>query len=174
MCFLAAVFILVYAIVFAVTSVRSSRVLHSQMLYNVLRSPMMFFETTPVGRILNRFSRDIETIDNVLPNLVRSWLSTFFTAISTVVIISYSTPIFLSVVVPLFVVYYFIQVQLNRGWPSFIVRAMISTLHLAILQIILTKINWTTLHYGLIWATLIWFSKNFFLATLFGNSFYAV
>jgi ABC-type bacteriocin/lantibiotic exporter with double-glycine peptidase domain len=80
------------------------------MLSNVLRSPMMFFETTPVGRILNRFSRDIETIDNVLPSLVRSWLNTFFTAISTVIVISYSTPIFLAVVIPLLVVYYFIQV----------------------------------------------------------------
>ena len=74
---------------------------------------MMFFETTPVGRILNRFSRDIETIDNVLPSLIRSWLNTFFTAISTVIIISYSTPTFIAVVVPLLVIYYFVQVNIS-------------------------------------------------------------
>lgn len=70
---------------------------------------MMFFDTTPVGRILNRFSRDIETIDNVLPNLIRSFLTFLFNVVSTIGIISYSTPIFLVVVVPLIILYFLIQ-----------------------------------------------------------------
>ena len=90
--------------------VRASGKLHGDMLSNILRSPMEFFDTTPMGRILNRFSRDIETIDNILPNLIRSWMNTFFSVIATIVVISYSTPIFLSVVLPLGIFYYFIQV----------------------------------------------------------------
>lgn len=104
-----AVFVLLYSLFSAIANITSSRALHNQMLTNVLRSPMIFFDTTPVGRILNRFSRDIETIDNILPNLIRSVLNTFLGVVSTIVVISYSTPIFLSVVLPLLLLYYFIQ-----------------------------------------------------------------
>ena len=108
--FFVAAFVLGYAIVAAISMVRASRALHSKMLTNILKAPMAFFDTTPIGRILNRFSRDIETIDNILPNLIRSRLNTFFTVISTVAVISYSTPIFLSIVVPVVLLYYFVQV----------------------------------------------------------------
>jgi len=81
------------------------------MLANIMRSPMMFFDTTPIGRILNRFSRDMDTVDVVLPFTIQACLSTFFNLLATIVVISYSTPIFLSVVVPLLVVYYLIQVS---------------------------------------------------------------
>lgn len=91
--------------------VLASRAMHENMLHNILRSPMSFFDTTPMGRILNRFSRDIETIDNILPQLYRSWMNTFFSVISTIIVISISTPIFLSVVLPLGFLYYFVQVS---------------------------------------------------------------
>jgi len=104
-----AVFVLIYAIIAAISMVVAAGILHNKMLKNILRSPMSFYDTTPIGRIINRFSRDIETVDTVLPQLIRSFLNTFFTVISTIVVISYSTPIFLSVVIPLGLLYYFIQ-----------------------------------------------------------------
>lgn len=107
-----AFFVLIYAVITAISVVNASAVLHEKMLFNVLRSPMSFFDTTPIGRILNRFSRDVETIDNILPGIIRSWMNTMFTVISTIVVISYSTPIFLSVVLPLGILYYLIQVWL--------------------------------------------------------------
>ncbi|KAI7038315.1 hypothetical protein KC317_g23664, partial [Hortaea werneckii] len=45
---------------------QASRKLHERMAYAIFRSPMSFFETTPSGRILNRFSSDIYRIDEVL------------------------------------------------------------------------------------------------------------
>ncbi|PAA56638.1 hypothetical protein BOX15_Mlig005571g4 [Macrostomum lignano] len=72
-------------------------------------APHELFDTTPVGRIVNRFSRDIETIDNLLPQMFRSWISTFFNVMSTIVVISFSTPAFMSVIVPLGVLYVFVQ-----------------------------------------------------------------
>lgn len=52
--------------------------MQSNLLSNVLRWPMELFDTTPVGRILNRFSKDVDTVDNVLPHVIRSWLMMFF------------------------------------------------------------------------------------------------
>ncbi|CAH1777684.1 unnamed protein product [Owenia fusiformis] len=106
---LQAITVLLYAFVTAFGMIKASRVMHAKMLSNILRSPMSFFDTTPLGRILNRFSRDIETIDNNLPALFRSWINTVFTVFSTIIVISYSTPIFLAVILPLGILYYFIQ-----------------------------------------------------------------
>ncbi|XP_051154775.1 ATP-binding cassette sub-family C member 4-like [Leptopilina boulardi] len=46
---------------------RSSRNLHSNMFYNILRATMSFFHTNPSGRIMNRFSKDIGQVDKYLP-----------------------------------------------------------------------------------------------------------
>ena len=44
-------------------SVRASRVLHTGTLAAVLGAPMAFFDTTPTGRLLNRFSKDLQVVD---------------------------------------------------------------------------------------------------------------
>jgi len=105
-----ALFLVIYAALLANRAVAASRVLHNHMLSAVLRAPLTFFETTPSGRILNRFSRDIETVDTVLPELIESWLISAFDVLATVVILLYSTTIFLAVAIPLAVLYYFAQV----------------------------------------------------------------
>ncbi|CAG8739858.1 46446_t:CDS:10 [Gigaspora margarita] len=47
-------------------SLRASKKLYQLSLHQVIRAPLRFFDTTPVGRILNRFSKDFETIDSTL------------------------------------------------------------------------------------------------------------
>jgi hypothetical protein len=47
------------------------------MLACVMRSPMSFFDTTPLGRVVNRFAKDIYTIDETIPYSARSFVTTF-------------------------------------------------------------------------------------------------
>lgn len=63
---------------FALGCISSSHELHNEMFLRLMKSPMEFFDMTPVGRILNRFSKDIDTVDNVLPINLRSFLTTGF------------------------------------------------------------------------------------------------
>ncbi|XP_025074063.1 multidrug resistance-associated protein 1 isoform X4 [Pogonomyrmex barbatus] len=78
-------------------------------LQRVLRNPMSFFDRTPIGRILSRLGKDIDVIDNILPMILRSWITCLFSVIATLVVISYSTPVFILVILPIGAIYYFIQ-----------------------------------------------------------------
>uniref|UniRef100_A0A182SIT1 ABC transmembrane type-1 domain-containing protein n=1 Tax=Anopheles maculatus TaxID=74869 RepID=A0A182SIT1_9DIPT len=52
--------------------------MHELLLRYVLHWPMSLYDTTPLGRVLNRFSKDVDTVDNTLPQLIRSFLAQFF------------------------------------------------------------------------------------------------
>ncbi len=69
--------VLCFALNLAKSMVKASKHLHHSMLMNILRSPMSFFDTTPIGRILNRFSRDVETVDNVLPEQLQACICVY-------------------------------------------------------------------------------------------------
>ena len=84
--------------------------IHKQLLVNILQLPMSFFDTTPTGRILNRFSKDIYTVDEIIPGCVDDFIVTLFIVIDTIVVISYATPWFMTVIAPLTILYVLIQV----------------------------------------------------------------
>ncbi|KAF9576687.1 hypothetical protein EC968_005460 [Mortierella alpina] len=92
-----------------VCALQGARNLHDRLLTRVLRLPMSFFDTTPMGRILNRFSSDVSAVDSQLPELLPSFFSFSFTILGIMFVISYSTPIFLVAVPPLLFVFILIQ-----------------------------------------------------------------
>lgn len=49
---------------------RSSQNLHNKMFFNIVNTKMRFFNTNPSGRILNRFSKDIGAVDELLPKVL--------------------------------------------------------------------------------------------------------
>lgn len=69
--------ILVASLALALGSLNGAEKLHSALLYNVLRSPMSFFDTMPIGRLVNRFSKDIDTVDLAIPQTIRWWIMCF-------------------------------------------------------------------------------------------------
>ncbi|KAJ3384086.1 Multidrug resistance-associated protein 1, partial [Entophlyctis sp. JEL0112] len=102
--------IIIFSIVVAVGGTVAAKSLHQDALSRVMHSPSQFFDTNPLGRVLNRFSRDQDVIDNTLPDAFRMFFLSFGTVVSTFALVSYSTHgWFLLALVPLLVVYYYIQ-----------------------------------------------------------------
>uniref|UniRef100_A0A8C4I5F0 ATP-binding cassette, sub-family C (CFTR/MRP), member 3 n=1 Tax=Dicentrarchus labrax TaxID=13489 RepID=A0A8C4I5F0_DICLA len=93
----------------AMGNIGAAKKLHYNLLTNKLHTPQSFFDTTPIGRIINRFSKDIYVIDEALPATVLMLLGTAFMSLSTMIVIVSSTPIFLVVIVPLALIYIFVQ-----------------------------------------------------------------
>merc|ERR1711971_1204711 len=85
------------------------KTLHSKMLSNILRNPLSFFDTTPQGRILNRFGKDVDVLDTTMAMLIRGWITCLLAVISTFLIISYTTPLFLVPIAVVMCCYYFVQ-----------------------------------------------------------------
>ncbi|CAB3223734.1 unnamed protein product [Arctia plantaginis] len=88
---------------------RAAKILHEILLNNILRAPLHFFEVTPVGRILSRFSKDVDSVDTSLAAKISNALNYLFEVIGTLFIISYSTPMFMAVIIPIGVLYYAVQ-----------------------------------------------------------------
>ncbi|XP_070538850.1 ATP-binding cassette sub-family C member 5-like [Ptychodera flava] len=60
-------FSVIRSLIYMTTCLRASSNLHNRVFIQVFRSPMSFFDTTPTGRILSRFSKDIDEIDVWIP-----------------------------------------------------------------------------------------------------------
>ncbi|NXW90001.1 MRP3 protein, partial [Alopecoenas beccarii] len=93
----------------AMGGITAARTLHAGLLENKFHTPQSFYDTTPTGRIINRFSKDIYVIDEVIPPTILMFLGTFFTSLSTMIVIIASTPLFAVVIVPLAILYFFVQ-----------------------------------------------------------------
>ncbi|KAI0010304.1 P-loop containing nucleoside triphosphate hydrolase protein [Xylariaceae sp. FL0662B] len=90
-------------------SIEASRKLHERMATAIFRSPMSFFDTTPAGRILNRFSSDIYRLDEVLARTFNMLFVNLARSGFTLIVISVSTPLFVALIIPLSALYYWVQ-----------------------------------------------------------------
>lgn len=101
--------IVIASLVYARGSIKCAGKMHSSLLDGIIRAPMSFFDTTPIGRIVNRFSKDIDIIDESLPNYFFYWFQILVQCIAIFCVIISVTPWFTLLIVPISIIYYFIQ-----------------------------------------------------------------
>ncbi|XP_075224680.1 ATP-binding cassette sub-family C member 10 [Lycorma delicatula] len=97
------------AFLFAWGGITAAIHLHKALLKTVVRAQVVFFDVTPLGRILNRFSSDTYTIDDSLPFISNILLAQFFGLLGTVSLTIYGLPWLSLLLLPLIPVYHWLQ-----------------------------------------------------------------
>ncbi|RKO91071.1 P-loop containing nucleoside triphosphate hydrolase protein, partial [Blyttiomyces helicus] len=85
--------------------IKAGTTMHYNLLKSVLGAPMRFFEVTPIGRILNRFTKDTASIDTAVMFTVQSFLTQVFKIVFILGLIAFKAPIFIVGAIPLIVIY---------------------------------------------------------------------
>jgi ATP-binding cassette subfamily C (CFTR/MRP) protein 10 len=99
----------VRAFLFAYGGLRGARRLYNKLMDRVLYCGVAFFDASPLGRILCRFSTDVFAVDEQLPFMSNILLAQCFGLLGALVVISWSMPVFLAACVPLAYVYFLVQ-----------------------------------------------------------------
>ncbi|OMJ08582.1 ATP-dependent bile acid permease, partial [Smittium culicis] len=76
-------------------SISASKLIHEKLVSSVVHATPEFFEKTPMGQILNRFSRDMQKIDEATIEAFSIWIFDILAVIEIVAVISFVAPIFL-------------------------------------------------------------------------------
>ncbi|CAB4387319.1 unnamed protein product [Rhizophagus irregularis] len=100
------IFSVLVGITFSYAGAKAARTLHRNAIKRVIRAPTRFFDTTPLGRIINRFSKDVDTCDNLLSESYRMFYTTLAVVIGTFILISVKFVLFLIPLIPLMILYY--------------------------------------------------------------------
>ncbi|QRV82925.1 ABC transporter transmembrane region [Ceratobasidium sp. AG-Ba] len=100
-----ALFSLIMGIALCCLTYESSKHLHRQTLNQVFHAPMSFFDTTPLGRILGVFGKDIDTVDNLLSDSIRMYIFTVSMLVAGVIVITILEYYFIAVIVVILVLY---------------------------------------------------------------------
>lgn len=94
--------------------IRAGKNMHDKMLKSVLHSPVRFFDSTPVGRIIQRFSRDIESVDVYLQWSFDSAVHCALQVLVSIVLILGVMPMMIVVIGPVMWLYYILQRDYRR------------------------------------------------------------
>ncbi|XP_034487738.1 probable multidrug resistance-associated protein lethal(2)03659 [Drosophila innubila] len=103
------VFTLVRTVLFYKLTMRSSIKLHNAMFRGITRAAMYFFNTNPSGRILNRFSKDLGQIDELLPTVMLDVVQIFLTLTGIIVVLCITNPYYLLLTLGLGVIFYYFR-----------------------------------------------------------------
>ena len=102
-------FCIIRACVFLLVSLRCSERLHDKMVVAVLQAPGLFFDLNPVGRIMNRFSKDVGCMDGMLPKTFLMSIQMVLMVLTSVLVPTVTNPWLLFLVVPMTVMVVYIS-----------------------------------------------------------------
>ncbi|XP_053078740.1 ATP-binding cassette sub-family C member 10 isoform X4 [Acinonyx jubatus] len=100
---------LLRAMLFAAGTIRAATTLHHRLLRRVLMAPVTFFESTPAGRVLNRFSSDVACADDSLPFMLNILLANAVGLLGLLAVLGSGLPWLLLLLPPLSIIYYRVQ-----------------------------------------------------------------
>ncbi|XP_078266352.1 ATP-binding cassette sub-family C member 5-like isoform X2 [Rhinoraja longicauda] len=99
----------VRGIVFVKGTLRASSSLHDELFRKILRGPMKFFDITPAGRILNRFSKDMDEVDTRLPLQTEMFIQNIILVFCCIGVIGCVFPWFLVAFGPLAILFFILN-----------------------------------------------------------------
>ena len=98
------------------SALHASKVIHWKTLAGLVRAPVLFFDVTPVGRILNRFSKDTDDVDFLLSMSMSEFGNCIMQLLSTLIFLAVIQPILLAGIVPIMGIYYIMQKYYRRSF----------------------------------------------------------
>eukprot|EP00958_Prasinococcus_capsulatus_P002371 scaffold207_cov409-Prasinococcus_capsulatus_cf.AAC.76 len=97
------------SVAFFYMALRASRSIHDDMSYAILRAPLSFFHTNPLGRVLNRFSKDLGIADEFLPWVTYDFFQCLSHVVATVILICVAVPYMIAIAALLLVVFLYLR-----------------------------------------------------------------
>ena len=104
-----AIFTLIRELFWRVGAVNAPRNIYENMTSSMLAAPMAFFDTTPVGRVINRFTKDADMLDFTVPMTASQTMLFFFMQLGSIVSICVILPWFSPIAVACAIVLFFLQ-----------------------------------------------------------------
>ncbi|XP_041115614.1 multidrug resistance-associated protein 4 isoform X1 [Polyodon spathula] len=89
--------------------VNSAQTLHNQMFQSILRTPVRFFDINPIGRILNRFSKDIGQLDSLLALTFADFVQIFLQIVGVIAVAVSVIPWIIIPLIPLLIIFIILQ-----------------------------------------------------------------
>ena len=114
--FITIVLAVLRSVYFIYKCLNASKSLHDDLLRKVLAAPVnLYFDVTPVGRILNRFSKDLDSIDSNLPDFFLNFLTNGWHVLAVLAMCLASTPYFVIILLPLGILFAYIQDSFRKS-----------------------------------------------------------
>ncbi|KAK8803865.1 hypothetical protein WA158_001559 [Blastocystis sp. Blastoise] len=109
------IFLILNALLNVPARISASRHIHKELSSKIMAAPIAFHDITPVGRILNRFNKDMDGVDNTLPQNFNQVVSMFLTVVGDIIQISITTKgIMIPVIFIVVLIFYFVQSYFRR------------------------------------------------------------
>jgi ATP-binding cassette subfamily C (CFTR/MRP) protein 4 len=85
-------------------AIKAGNNMHNKMTQRIINAPVSFFDSNPLGRILTRFSKDIMTVDYMMPAMTAFTIFGFFRILGIIIFAAISVPF--TVVISIVVIFF--------------------------------------------------------------------